>query len=131
MIDWWVSLNIYEHITVAIAMASTIVVLTKIIFNLFKFYSVDKLNSEPEDLEKYEKIANYDSDIERHTPRFMSILGLNIFLMSASWSYFIFILFINKSLSCIFAILVGIISLVLYSVIHFLVKKNENKTKQK
>lgn len=123
MVEWWLSLNIYEHIMLTVALASTIIVLGKALFNIFKFYSVDKLNSEPEDLEKYEKIANNDSDIERHVPRLMSVVGLNVFLMSTSWSYFIFILFFEKVWSIVLAITAGIFSMVIYAVIHFLIKK--------
>lgn len=128
MADWWQSLNIYEHIVLTIAVASTIVVLTKIIFDIFKFYSVDKLNSEPENLEKYEKIANNDSDIEKHVPRFISIISLNILITSTSWSYFIFMPILSKSLSAILSIIVGIISFVVYSIIKFLIRRSKRKS---
>jgi len=127
MIDWWLNLNIYEHIVLTLAVASTIVVLAKIIFDIFKFYSVDKLNSEPEDLEKYEKIANNDSDIEKHVPRFITVISLNIFIISTSWSYFIFILFTSKALAIFFSILIGIASIVIYSIVKLLIKKRKNK----
>lgn len=127
MVDWWLKLDIYEHILLTIAVASTIVVLAKIIFDIFKFYSVDKLNSEPEDLENFEKIANNDSDIEKHVPRFITVVGLNIFIMSTSWSYFIFVIFLSKLLSSVFSFLIGVISIVIYSVVKYLLKKEKNK----
>lgn len=130
MADWWQSLNIYEHIVLTIAVASTIVVLTKIIFDIFKFYSVDKLNSEPENLEKYEKIANNDSDIEVHVPRFVSIISLNVLIMSTCWSYFVFMQFVNPPFTAIFAIFFGLTIFVVYSIIKFWIRRNNKKSQK-
>jgi len=127
--EWWQSLNIYEHILLVIALASTVIILTKAIMTVAKFYSVDKLNSEAEDVELYENVANNDSDIVRHTPRFISVTSINVFLASGSWSYFLFRLFSTYVLSAVFALLAAIIVLVLYAVIDYIVRKSRKVNK--
>jgi hypothetical protein len=125
--NWWFGLTILEHILFAIALASTIVVLVKTILTIAKFYQVDKLNSEPEELENYESVANNDSDIEKHVPGFFSVMSINVFLASGCWSFFVFELFMPQVWAALTAFLFGALVLLTYGIVDHLIKKNRNK----
>ena len=125
--NWWLSLSIFEHILFAISLASTMVILTKLIFTLAKFYSVDKLNTEPEDIDNYEAIANNDPEIEKHIPGFVSIMSINVFLASAGWSFFLFSLFLSFWWTLLLSFVFGVMVLVLYGLIDYHIKKQNFK----
>ena len=128
MLEWFFSLNLMGYIYLSVGISSTIVVLVKAVLTAAKFYGIDKLNVEPEDLEHYDEIANNDSDIEKHVPRFLSIVSVNVFLMAFCWSYFIFTLFNSVLIANIFAFIFAICVLLLYGVIDYLWKRKAMKS---
>lgn len=134
MINWFLSLNFVEYIYLSVAIASSALVLTKAIFTAVKFHSIDKLNVEPEDLEQYEEIANNDSDIIKHVPRFMSIMSVNVFLMSFCWAYLFLVRFSEIIWANLFAAIFATFVWVVYALVDTHVKKhfqkNENLSKK-
>lgn len=128
--NWWLDLTILEHILFAIALASSLVIIAKAILIAMKFYQMDKLNSEPEELENYEAIANNDSDIEKHVPGFVSVMSMNVFLASGSWSFFLFGLFLPSLWAILCGVLFGIVVLFVYGMLDHYNKKRKNKSFQ-
>lgn len=127
MVDWFVGLNIFEKVLFVISVASAFMIIAKAFIVAIRFYGIDKLNSEPEMLENYEEIANNDSDIIKHTPRFLTIMGINVLTASFGCSYFVFKMFTQGVLNFLFASLIGVLAFVLYAVFDFLNKRNAIK----
>lgn len=126
MIDWLLSLTIFEQVLISVAFAATFVLLVQIFLVLVNFYGTDKLNAEPENLEFYEKIANNDSDLSKNKVRVLSVKTINIFLATSIWVYFIFKnIFLDLPLLIVFAIFIGVSVSVLYAVIYYLAKRKK------
>ena len=88
MVAWWLSLTISQQVTLALALASTLVLIVDVVLFTINFYGIDKLNAESDSVSKYEIVANNDSDMFKNNPRIITIRSLNIFVAVACWLYF-------------------------------------------
>ena len=88
MVTWWLSLAISQQIALALALASTLVLIIDVVLFTINFYGIDKLNAEPENLSKYETVANSDSDMSQKVPRLITIKNLNVLIGVSCWLYF-------------------------------------------
>ena len=88
MVAWWLSLTISQQVTLALALASTLVLIVDVVLFTINFYGIDKLNAESDSVSKYEIVANNDSDMFKNNPRMITIRSLNIFVAVACWLYF-------------------------------------------
>ena len=88
MINWWLSLTISQQVALALALASTFVLLIDVVLLVVNFYGMDKLNVEPENIVKYEVVANYDSDMFKNKARLITVKNVNVFIAISCWLYF-------------------------------------------
>lgn len=88
MVLWWLSLTISQQIALTLALASTLVLLLDVVLFTINFYGIDKLNTDPENIVKYEIVANNDSDMFKNNPTIITVKNINVFLAVASWLYF-------------------------------------------
>lgn len=133
MINWILSLSLFEQTVLTVAVAATVVLLVQIFLLLINFYGTDKLNADPENLELYEKIANNDSDMSVSQVRVLSVENIYIFLAFGGWSYFIFKSIVPSFFAlCLLGVLIGSFFSVVYSLIYYVVKRKlRKKTKWK
>lgn len=122
MIAWWLSLTISQQVALALGMASTLVLVIDFVLFTINFYGIDRLNAEPENLYKYEIVANNDSDNSKNIPRLISIKSLNVFVAIASWLYFGLWSKLSQTWVIIIAIVVGLIVSFIDSLIERYVK---------
>ena len=89
MVALWQSLTNLQQITFVLACASTLIIVVDFVLFLVNFYGIDRLNAEAINLNRYEVVANNDSDMSKDTtPRLISIKSLNIFLAVSCWLCF-------------------------------------------
>ena len=88
MINWWLSLTISQQVALALALASTFVLLIDVVLLVVNFYGMDKLNAEPENIVKYEVVANNDSDMFKNKARLITVKNVNVFIAISCWLYF-------------------------------------------
>lgn len=122
MIAWWLSLTISQQVALALGMASTLVLVIDFVLFTINFYGIDRLNAEPENLYKYEIVANNDSDNSKNIPRLISIKSLNVFVAITSWLYFGLWSKLSQTWVIIIAIVVGLIVSFIDSLIERYVK---------
>ena len=88
MVSWWLSLTISQQVALALALATTLVLIIDVVLFVVNFYGMDKLNTEPENIVKYEVVANNDSDMFKNNPRIITVKNLNVFVAVSCWLYF-------------------------------------------
>lgn len=89
MVVWWQNLTVLQQITFVLAISSTLIIITELVLFLVNFYGIDRLNAESINLNRYQVVANNDSDMtgESNT-RLLSIKSLNIFVAVSCWLCF-------------------------------------------
>ena len=88
MVNWWLSLTISQQVALALALASTLVLVIDVVLLVVNFYGIDKLNAEPENIVKYEVVANNDSDMFKNKARLITVKNVNVFIAISCWLYF-------------------------------------------
>ncbi len=131
MIEWWLTLSIDRQIALTIALASTIVLFTQIVLVIINFYGVDKLNSGPENLELYEKIANHDSDMSKDKIRILSLRNINIFMGISCLCYFLLYTFLELYAVILISLTLATIVTIVYTVVYMYLKRRIKKTTPK
>lgn len=93
--NWWQTLSGFEQGLFIVSIGSFIVLLSKIVIGIFNLYKLNKLSVEAEQVEKYDQIANDDSDIEKTVPKFFSLISVNLFLFVLGTTRVVFKLFLS------------------------------------
>lgn len=93
--EWWQTLTVFEQGLFVLSLGSFIILLAKLFVTIFQWYKIDKLSVEREDVEKYDQIANDDSDVEKEVPKYFSLVSVNLFLFVLGTSRILFKLFLN------------------------------------
>ncbi len=123
MIKWWLSLLVEQQVSFSIALASTIVLIVQIVLVLLNFYGTDRLNTESDNLEQYEIVANCDSDMSQNKPKLITVVSINIFLFVACWTFFILTYQVPVLQQVVVSMVLGIFVAVIYSIFRKLIKK--------
>lgn len=92
---WWQSLTQFEQALFVVSMGSLVVLIIEGIIRVFKVYKIDKLNAERDNVEKYDRIANDDSDVEERIPKFFSLVSVNLFLFVLGVTRVVFKVFLS------------------------------------
>lgn len=86
---WWNGLNIFQQVSFVLAIASSLILITDLVLFLVNFYAIDRLNAESINIERYDVVANNDSDMfKATTQRVVSVKSLNIFVAITCWLFF-------------------------------------------
>lgn len=123
MINWWLSLLVEQQVSFSIALASTIVLIVQIVLVLLNFYGTDRLNTESDNLEQYEIVANCDSDMSQNKPKLITVVSINIFLFVACWTFFILTYRVSVLEQVVISIVLGFFVAANYSIFRKLIKK--------
>lgn len=129
MIKWWLSLLFEQQVSLSIALASTLVLIVQIVLVLLNFYGVDRLNTESDNLEQYEIIANCDSDMSQNKPKLITVVSINIFLFISCWTFFILTYKVSFLKQLVISFVLGVFVAVTYSIFRKLIKQYAQRKK--